>query len=210
MTHDTPAIRRLFTPGRDLVVSSSARETLQLIRHYLDHPEECKSIREQGRLAVSNDTYQHRAEYMIRVLQEQGILPGEKQVVSTSEKLQAIPADSKEQHKKHRVQQGDTLYQLSKEYGVSVEQIKRLNQLASDMIYVDDCLKIKEEEAEDQAAEAAHEELYLVKRGDTLWKIAKMYGVSVEQLKSWNKLTSHLIYENQLLKVADDEMRKRQ
>ncbi|MED4751139.1 LysM peptidoglycan-binding domain-containing protein [Brevibacillus choshinensis] len=200
-TLDTPEIRRLFTPGKDLVASSSPEETLRLIRHYLDHPEECKPICEQGRLAVSNASYRHRAEYMITVLQEGGILTMEDRL-----ELNGENNDEKEKPVIHRVKKGDTLWEIAKQYGVTVEKIKSWNKLTSDMIYVDDCLTVSDvpEEAQDHS-DGPKESTHLVKRGDTLWNISKMYGVSVEQLKIWNNLVSDTINENQLLKIEDDE-----
>lgn len=44
----------------------------------------------------------------------------------------------------HRVRQGDTLYGLGKKYGVSVAQLKRLNNLSSDALSINQSLKIKE------------------------------------------------------------------
>ena len=43
---------------------------------------------------------------------------------------------------------------------------------------------------------------YKVKPGDTLWKISQQHGTSVSQLKSWNGLTSEIIFPNQQLKVS--------
>ncbi|KOP77540.1 peptidoglycan-binding protein [Bacillus sp. FJAT-21351] len=43
---------------------------------------------------------------------------------------------------------------------------------------------------------------YTVKSGDTLYRIAKNNGTSVQQLKKWNNLSSHLIYVNQVLKIS--------
>ena len=44
-----------------------------------------------------------------------------------------------------------------------------------------------------------------VKKGDTLWGLAKEYGTSVEQLMTWNNLNSHLIYPDQELTVSSKE-----
>lgn len=74
LTSDTPEIRRLFKPGCDLAVSSSPEETLEVVNYYLEHPDECERIRTQGRLAVLNHSYKHRAEYMIHVLREYKLL----------------------------------------------------------------------------------------------------------------------------------------
>lgn len=43
---------------------------------------------------------------------------------------------------------------------------------------------------------------YTIKPGDTLWKIASSHNVSVDQLITWNKLSSNSIYPNQKIKVA--------
>ncbi|WP_156648656.1 LysM peptidoglycan-binding domain-containing protein, partial [Liquorilactobacillus mali] len=44
---------------------------------------------------------------------------------------------------------------------------------------------------------------YTVKSGDSLWAIANKYGVSVANLKSWNSLSSNIIYVGQSLKVSN-------
>jgi 3D (Asp-Asp-Asp) domain-containing protein len=43
---------------------------------------------------------------------------------------------------------------------------------------------------------------YQVKKGDTLWSISKKHNITVQQLKTWNKLTSDLIKINQTLKTT--------
>uniref|UniRef100_UPI0011A495B4 glycosyltransferase family protein n=2 Tax=Bacillales TaxID=1385 RepID=UPI0011A495B4 len=70
ITSDTPEIRRLFKPGRDLVVSSSAEQTRELVAYYLKHPEEREKIRKQGKLTVRKHSYARRARYMIRQLRK--------------------------------------------------------------------------------------------------------------------------------------------
>lgn len=74
LTSDTPEIRQLFEPGRDLIVSSSPEKTIDLINHYLQHPAEIQKIREQGRQRVQRDSYSLRAEYMLSVLREYHII----------------------------------------------------------------------------------------------------------------------------------------
>ena len=44
---------------------------------------------------------------------------------------------------------------------------------------------------------------YQVKKGDSLWKIASIHKISVNQLKAWNNLRSDVIKPNQVLKVQN-------
>lgn len=74
ITSDTPAVRKLFEPGRHLITAKSPEHTIELVRYYLEHPEKRQEIRGHGKDAVSCHSYQRRAEYIIKVLQEQGIL----------------------------------------------------------------------------------------------------------------------------------------
>ncbi|OLO37220.1 hypothetical protein BTR23_13935 [Alkalihalophilus pseudofirmus] len=74
LTVDTPAVRKLFKPGKDLVVSSSSAETYRLTKYYLQRPGQRNQISEQGKMAVMNHTYEHRANYIIGVLKQHGIL----------------------------------------------------------------------------------------------------------------------------------------
>lgn len=74
LTSDTPEIRRLFQPGRDLVVSSSAEETIDLVRYYLKKPAEREKISRQGKETVEKyHTYKHRASYIMNLLKQEGI-----------------------------------------------------------------------------------------------------------------------------------------
>lgn len=74
LTSDTPEIRRLFKPGYDLVVSSSAEETIALVRYYLKKPGAREKIRRQGKETVEKyHTYRHRAMYVLDILKKEGI-----------------------------------------------------------------------------------------------------------------------------------------
>jgi len=53
-------------------------------------------------------------------------------------------------------------------------------------------------------SETANAEQVTVKKGDTLWGIAQGHEVSVNQVKSWNQLSSDTIYPNQQLKVSPE------
>ncbi|MCJ8008853.1 glycosyltransferase [Lederbergia wuyishanensis] len=74
LTSDIPAVRELFTPGKDLVVSSSPKETLELLNYYLINHEERETIRKQGKASVQPHSYKNRAAYVLECLYKEGIL----------------------------------------------------------------------------------------------------------------------------------------
>lgn len=90
------------------------------------------------------------------------------------------------------VQQGDTLYGISKQFGVSVENIKIENNLISDFLVVGQSLLIPTSETTF---------LYVVKSGDTLYSIASRYNVSVSEIISINDLKSNVIGIGQQLRI---------
>lgn len=140
LTNNTPAVNRLFEPGQDLLVSSSPEETLQLVRYYLKHPNKRRLIQKKGKFAVTKYSYQDRAEYILKVLNEQGIFTGR----GSSYKLEQIEASLSSQDKNHyTVCNGDTLWEISRRFGVSIEQIMNSNGLTSDIIYAGQLLNLQ-------------------------------------------------------------------
>lgn len=106
----------------------------------------------------------------------------------------------------YNVKSGDTLYSISKKYHTTVDSIKKLNHLSTNTIYVSQVLKIDDGKASSQSTSlnstSSSAATYTVKSGDTLYRIARAYGTTVQNLKSWNGLTSDTIYTGQVLKVT--------
>jgi len=102
----------------------------------------------------------------------------------------------------YKVKSGDSLYNISKVYGTTVERIKHLNNLDSDIIFSNQVLiveNIKNKEVEQQKTTN-----YRVQPGDTLWEISNKFNISVNRLKSINNLTSDTIYGDQILRLTGD------
>lgn len=78
------------------------------------------------------------------------------------------------------VVKGDNLYTIANKYGVSVNDIKSLNNLKSNTLQIGQVLKIPGTESYTN---------YTVKKGDSLWKIANTYGVTVNDLVKTNNLS---------------------
>lgn len=97
----------------------------------------------------------------------------------------------------YTVRRGDSLTKIGEKYGVSVAQLKDWNNLRSSTIHVGQRLYLYENESR-QVADSKPSQ-HVVRRGDTLGKIASTYGVSVNQLKTWNNLKSSTIVPGQRL-----------
>ena len=105
----------------------------------------------------------------------------------------------------HEVQAGDTLYDISIRYGVTITAIKQANGLKSPRIYPGKVLRIPPStEASPSPAQNAVTEpgLYRVQRGDTLYDIARRFGVSTSELRQINGLSSSRIYPGDLLRKS--------
>ena len=109
----------------------------------------------------------------------------------------------------YTVKSGDSLWGIANSKGVSVANLKTWNNLKSDAIYVGQALAIKGSSSTSTKETVASPDTtasnlsvgYTVKSGDTLSAISLKYGVTVSDLKSWNKLNNDTIYVGQSLNV---------
>ncbi|MBG9452020.1 hypothetical protein ABE67_22270 [Cytobacillus firmus] len=101
----------------------------------------------------------------------------------------------------YKVKQGDTLYKISREHDMTVKELKAVNNLKSDKIQPGQKLEVRiERHTEDSFGTA----VYTVVPGDTLWGIAKRYRMSVNELKTLNKLKRDMVLINQKLTIKGD------
>lgn len=118
----------------------------------------------------------------------------------------------------YQVIKGDTLSSIAMKFGTSVLEIKQFNNLTSDLIYVGQILKIPStiqpvpSETPDENAtnpsedqEQVRVQQYKVVTGDTLFKIAERFHVTVDEIKKINHLTSDIIYVGQILQIPVGE-----
>lgn len=94
------------------------------------------------------------------------------------------------------MKRGDTLYSISKKNNISVDEIKRINNLKTNDISVGQILKLKEK---------SNNPLYIVQRGDTLYSIARNNNVSVDEIIKANNLTSPNLFIGQELYIPSIE-----
>ena len=113
----------------------------------------------------------------------------------------------------HKVAAKETLYSISRLYQVSTDEIKQWNNLSDNSLSIGQELVIKKG-AVQPASEPVRQSTpaVITKKGfhtvgerETLFSIAKQYNLSVDQLKSWNRLEGNELKVGQLLYVAQPE-----
>ena len=102
-------------------------------------------------------------------------------------------------NKTYTVKSGDTLWSIAKRFGISVDELKKINNLTSNSLRVGQTLILSKKEEE-----PIEENTYVVKQGDTLYSIARIYNINVDELKNINNLTSDTLSIGQVLKLNND------
>lgn len=143
LTVDTPAIRKLFKPNEDLLVTNSAKQTLDLVDFYLMNSEKREKIKANGCKKVANYSYQKRAKYIMQVLYDRQIIKKKEECTDLPGTLTNYIDLLKKKYEIYIVEKGDNLWRISKKLGVSIDSIKKLNYLMSDVIYPGNYLKVK-------------------------------------------------------------------
>lgn len=144
----------------------------------------------------------------------------EESTESTTEETQEEATTSEEttlstNAKMYYVHSGDSLYRIAHNHGISLSTLLEWNHLSVDSIIqpgqgliVSEGSSSSSEEAEESTSsseETASESTattYTVQPGDGLWRIAKNHGLTLDELKSLNQLTSNIIQPGQVLIVS--------
>lgn len=101
----------------------------------------------------------------------------------------------------YRVRSGDTLSRISRKYGTSVSELKALNGLRSDRLYVGQTLQVSPRTTPSSERSSGASANYTVRSGDTLSLIARRFRTTVSRLRALNGLKGSIIRVGQTLKV---------
>lgn len=98
----------------------------------------------------------------------------------------------------YQVKSGDTLYSIANKYGISVNELKTINNLNNNNLSIGQLLNVP--------SGLSLVNSYIVEKGDTLYSIAKKFDISVNKLKEYNNLTSNLLNVGQkiLIPIGED------
>ena len=108
-----------------------------------------------------------------------------------------VPYSLNEESDYYVVKKGDSLWSIAKKYNMTVDELKSINNLKSNLLSIGQRLKIK-----GSSINTDNQNIYKVQKGDTLYKIANMYGTTVDNLKALNNLKSNILSIGQKLIVS--------
>jgi peptidoglycan DL-endopeptidase LytE len=108
----------------------------------------------------------------------------------------------------YKVKPGDSLWSIATQHKVPLDNIKKWNQLKSDVIYPDQILKVTNttsspsQETKRPKPTENVPKTYIVKPGDSLSRIASLHSITVNEIMKLNNLTNHLIFPGQKFVIS--------
>ncbi len=139
-----------------------------------------------------------------------GLQAGSMLYVPTGKPAGSTPTASTKPVKTHTVKPGETLYGISRETGVSVDQIKQFNALTSNEISIDQVLYLEPKRAGTTVVAPAFKPgedfQHTVGPGESLYGIANRYGITVQKIKEWNGLSNDLLSVGQTLNLRQSQI----
>jgi len=148
------------------------------------------------------------------------IHPGQKlkisQPVSLQENVALAKVEEAPKLSTHKVISGESLYSISKEYNISIDELKKLNNISNGKLHAGQEIKLNQEseaktqylavdrsdaKQDNKIKDAEKTIIHRIKSGENLGSIAKENNTTVEELKRQNNLTDSKIHAGQELKI---------
>ena len=108
----------------------------------------------------------------------------------------ALPIETNiEEYDIYIVKKGDSLWSISRKFNIDINDLIELNNLKDLTLQINQSILVPKQQ------ENIETDIYIVKKGDTLWSISNKLNIPVQTLKELNNLNSNLLKVNQQLKI---------
>lgn len=152
-------------------------------------------------LKSANNLYRNK----IKAGQTLRIPGGSKQAAARAKpKINASMAVSASPKSFHIVRRGESLWTISKKYGVSIRELKEANQLRKTSLSIGQRLDIPGE-GRDSLGKGQSEIFHIVRRGETLWSISQRYGQSIQEIKRANNMRRNTIHPGKKIRIPSSD-----
>ncbi|MDX2306253.1 MAG: LysM peptidoglycan-binding domain-containing protein [Microscillaceae bacterium] len=198
--------------GQELIVSAPAplaNTQPKIAYHRVASEDTLYSIARQYRVEIEDlIKWNQLASNHLAVGQNIRVIPPDKT---------ATEATQKEEPFVHTVVWGDSLYAIARKYNTTVAKILEINQLESHYLHIGQTLIIPQKTKNDTqtinnpantSEKPENPELHIVVAGESLYAIARQYGLSLNYLRQINQLSSDLLRVGQVLKVYKEKIKE--
>jgi len=155
------------------------------------------TVEELKRINNLSDTKIHQGQEL-KLNQDRDDKRQQTVAVKSEDKKNGVRIENNEKTLTHVIKKGENLGGIAKANNTTVDELKRINNLADSKIHQGQELKLKissEKEAANSSKVENESKIiqHKVKSGESFYTIAKKYGCSVEELKRWNRMTGSKI-----------------
>ena len=185
-------------------INDYAEAVVESIALYLGYPYNYKDLEKEYIVKPGDTLYSISQRFNISIDELKRINNIVSNVLSIG---QIIKLENNDNNPIYIVQKGDTLYSIAKNNNISVESIIEKNNLNSSNLYIGQELYIPaiNENSNEKNNDNNEYEIYTIKKGDSLWKISREYGITIPQLKEINNLENFNIIVGQKILVPKKE-----
>jgi len=145
-------------------------------------------------------------------LRSNKIIAGKKLKIYSSERGETLvesTTSTNESVNYYKIKKGDTIGQIAESYNVNVSDLKSWNNLTSNKIIAGKTLKIYSNKTSGYnptkiattTKTVSEKTTHKIKQGVTIIGIAQLYGVSIDDIKKWNNLSSSKIIAGKTLSI---------
>ena len=99
----------------------------------------------------------------------------------------------------HIVKKGETLFTLSRKYNLPLDELKRVNNLESNLIHVGQKIRVKSIDEVENSSNTLT--IWVVSKGDTLYSISQKTNTVISQIKDLNNIKGNSIFVGQKLRL---------